>query len=264
MQVFISYSRADKEIATKLADDLAKYEITIWMDVRNIPHGSNWDIEVQKGLDASDVMLVLLSPDSAASENVTDEWSYFLENDKQLYPLLIRPCTVPFRLLRRQRVDLTQDYAAGFRQVLRTLGNPKALDAEATRPLSSVKPSATRPSAGSQTLILENQIKSLPVVWGEQYHWLNGLRGGTEGEALVNERELLLIPSRGPLLSIQFPSIQTAKLSGALDKYVELRFLGAGGKPQQLLVMGAVRPKRTAISAEMLGLLSERSNRTLD
>src|SRR5512140_1413649 len=107
MQVFICYARVDKEFAAHLVEDLSDYEIKLWMDVRSIPHGAAGDTEVQKGLDSSDEMLVLLSPAAAASQNVADEWSYFIDKNKPIVPLLVAPCEVPFRLSRRQRVDFT-------------------------------------------------------------------------------------------------------------------------------------------------------------
>lgn len=110
MQIFISYARADSAFARRLVEDLSEYDLALWLDVINIPKGANWDIEVQKGLDSSDLMLVLLSPDSVNSQNVADEWSYFIEKNKPVLPLLIAPTEVPFRLSRRQRIDFTADY----------------------------------------------------------------------------------------------------------------------------------------------------------
>src|SRR3954464_15644557 len=107
MQVFICYSRGDQDFARQLVEDLAQYDLEVWMDIHSIPHGSNWDAEVQKGLDSSDMLLVLLSPSSVASQNVADEWSYFIEKNKPIVPLMIEPCEVPFRISRRQCVDFT-------------------------------------------------------------------------------------------------------------------------------------------------------------
>src|SRR5215471_16207002 len=112
MQVFICYSRTDKQFASQLADDLSGYELTVWQDIRSIPTGANWDAEVQKGLQNSDILLVLLSPAASASQNVADEWSYFIEHNKPIVPLMVIQCEVPFRLSRRQRVDFTGDYRA--------------------------------------------------------------------------------------------------------------------------------------------------------
>src|SRR5262249_15492114 len=74
-QLFTTYARKDKVFAKRLADDLSKSGLQIWMDTRDIPAGNKWDREIQNGLDTSNIMLVLLSPASVASENVTDEWN---------------------------------------------------------------------------------------------------------------------------------------------------------------------------------------------
>src|SRR5579859_1339004 len=105
MRLFISYSRGDSAVAQRLADDLAQQGYQVWLDVRSIPHGANWDNEVQRGLDESDMMLVMLSQSSVSSQNVADEWSYFIDKRKRILPVMLQQCEVPFRLSRRQRVD---------------------------------------------------------------------------------------------------------------------------------------------------------------
>src|SRR5258708_8050446 len=143
MQVFICYCRSDKQFAAQLAEDLSEYELTVWMDVRSIPTGENWDAEVQKGLDHSDVLLVLLSPAASASQNVADEWSYFIEHNKAIIPLLIVPGEVPFRLSRRQRVDFTGDYRAGLQQLIKALGSPPLRDPDSTPRMHPATTNAT-------------------------------------------------------------------------------------------------------------------------
>src|SRR5579863_8545288 len=128
MQLFISYSRGDGPIANRLADDLAQQGYSIWLDQRSIPRGANWDSEVERGLKDSDVMLVLLSPTSTASQNVADEWSFFIGEKKKILPLLIQPCDVPFRLSCRQRIDFTRSYDQGLSELLRALSEPSTDD----------------------------------------------------------------------------------------------------------------------------------------
>ena len=41
-QVFISYSRADEEIARKIATDLDRLNLDVWIDTDDIPPGVNW------------------------------------------------------------------------------------------------------------------------------------------------------------------------------------------------------------------------------
>jgi len=67
-------------------------------------------------------MIVVLSPESVASNNVMDEVSYALEENKLVIPVLRKDCSIPFRLRRVQRIDFTADYDTGFADLLRALG----------------------------------------------------------------------------------------------------------------------------------------------
>jgi len=211
MQVFICYARIDKDFAAHLVEDLNAYDLTIWMDVRNIPHGANWDIEVKKGLDSSDIMLVLLTPASSASASVTDEWSYFIEKNKRIIPVLVEQCEVPFRLSRRQHVDMTGDYQRGFEQLLKAIDSPSLKDPDRTEkirvrpvktmttppPTSAYSASASGSSASIPVAVAaaavapEVSARLLPVVWGNTYHWFNGMgRDATHGDAMIYNQEL--------------------------------------------------------------------------
>ncbi|MCC7208225.1 MAG: TIR domain-containing protein [Anaerolineae bacterium] len=301
MQLFISYSREDLAFAEQLVEDLLDYDVRVWIDVRSIPHGANWDIEVQKGLDSSDLMLVLLSPASTASQNVADEWSYFIEKDKPILPLLIKPTDVPFRLSRRQRVDFTKDYRAGFLELIRAIGSPRLIDPDSTqriRPplpgparaqpggvqrdppatLRSAAPSGPtgRPIAGDDSPRTpprtgpaaapapEVGVRMLPVIWAESYSWFDGMKNGTPGDALINDRELALIPRAAPIVAIPLSSLISAKLQRSVDQYLKLTYYGPGGVFKSLVLMGAARDRRAQINREILNLLKLLTGRSLD
>ena len=122
---FISYSRADSGFATKLATDLRKAGITIWFDQFDIPAGTRWDNEIQKALQSAATVLVILSPSSAASNNVLDEVDYAIDYNKRLIPVMLTECTVPIRLGRFQYVDFIDDYDKGFNRLIQELGEKR-------------------------------------------------------------------------------------------------------------------------------------------
>lgn len=275
MQVFISYARADSAFAWQLFEDLSKYDLALWMDVRSIPKGANWDSEVQRGLDSSDLMLVLLSPNSVNSQNVADEWSYFIEKNKPVLPLLIVPTEVPFRLSRRQRIDFTTDYEVGFRELLRAIGSPPRLDSDSTerivRPRTPPRPQAAKPVAPPERAILTSHpptlepiVRSFPVVWAERYHWWHGMRGGELGEVLINARELLLVPPKAPVSRILLEDLVSLKVQRALDPHLKLTYRNVQGQFQSLVMMGATRARRLAINQEILNLLKWLTKRPLE
>jgi len=90
MNIFISYSRKDELFARLLATDLSRKGRTIWIDLEEIPAGVDWRRKIDDGLSKSNIMLLILSPDSIASSEVTKEWKYFLQSGKTIIPILWR------------------------------------------------------------------------------------------------------------------------------------------------------------------------------
>ena len=117
-RIFISYARKYEAFAHKLATSLSHVGADIWLDITDIPAGMNWSNAIQEGLDAADLMLVVLTPESAASKNVENEWQYYLDESKAVIPILLVPTKVHFQLRRLQYVDFhAQDYDTAFRQL---------------------------------------------------------------------------------------------------------------------------------------------------
>src|SRR5215831_20364603 len=95
---FFSYSRADSKFVLRLANDLRAAGAQVWLDQLDIGPGQHWDNAVQEALRGCPSQIVVLSPDSVSSENVKDEFSYALDEHKQVIPVLYRQCEVPLRL----------------------------------------------------------------------------------------------------------------------------------------------------------------------
>lgn len=118
---FISYSRADSDFVLRLAKDLRNAGIPIWLDQIDIVAGTRWDQAIETALASCSAFIVALSPESIASVNVMDEVSFALEEKKSIFPVLIKPCKVPFRLRRLQAIDFGADYDSGIAQLLPAL-----------------------------------------------------------------------------------------------------------------------------------------------
>ncbi len=143
VRIFISYSRKDEVFASQLAADLDGLGADVWIDVDDIPAGMKWSTAIQQGLDACEVMIVVISPDSMASRNAEDEWQSYLDDGKPVIPVLWRPARVHFQLRRIQYVDFhTQEYAPAFAQLHSELRRQGIWLA----PLSSTDPSVQIPA----------------------------------------------------------------------------------------------------------------------
>ena len=87
---FICYARQDKAFAHKLAKDLRRNGVSIWMDVLDIPAGVRWDRAVEKALRKAERLLVILSPEAVESENVQDELALAFDRKKPIVPVRFR------------------------------------------------------------------------------------------------------------------------------------------------------------------------------
>ena len=132
-RVFFSYAREDAEFALRLATDLRNAGVDIWLDKLDIHPGERWDRAIEKALESSPSLLVILSPGAVDSSNVMDEVSYALEEGKTTIPVLYRDCKIPFRLRRLQYTDLATNYEQGLDQLTRYLGGagPTPIHSEA-------------------------------------------------------------------------------------------------------------------------------------
>lgn len=115
---FISYSHKDKVFVLNLAGDLRRRGIRVWLDEFDIDPGQSWSRQIGSALDSCDQMLLVWSPNALASENVDDEWNYFLDVKKTVLPILIEPCDLPYRLHKLQYIDF---YDVEYRAAINNL-----------------------------------------------------------------------------------------------------------------------------------------------
>ena len=138
--VFICYSRKDKAFSDRLTADLKLNGVDTWRDVDNIPLQSQtsrnqWRSAVEDALKRCSAMLVILSPDALASDEVQAEWNEFASSKRPIFPIIAEPCSVPFYLKIYQIWDLTKDYKTQVPQL-----------AEVLRPHKKTQPVPTRPA----------------------------------------------------------------------------------------------------------------------
>src|SRR5689334_2399868 len=84
--VFISYSRRDEEFVRPLADALEARGRDVFIDRDDIRKGEEWWQRILAGIDAAKCMVVVLSPDLAASETCAKEIQHAVERNKRLVP----------------------------------------------------------------------------------------------------------------------------------------------------------------------------------
>jgi WD40 repeat protein len=88
--VFISYSRKDKDFVRDLHTRLSALNRDTWVDWEDIPLTADWWQEIQRGIEAADSFLFVISPDSIASEVCTREIEHAIQHSKRLIPVVRR------------------------------------------------------------------------------------------------------------------------------------------------------------------------------
>lgn len=88
--VFISYSRKDKEFVLHLHSALAKLERDVWVDWEDIPATADWWREIEGGIDAANTFVFVITPDSLGSDVCRREIDYAITNNKRFVPVLRR------------------------------------------------------------------------------------------------------------------------------------------------------------------------------
>ncbi len=122
-KVFISYSRMDIAFVEQLVSDLKETGLDVWYDLSGLDGGVRWRIEIEKAIRESQYVLVVLSPDSVASEWVEREYLFSSTHGKKIIPLFYKPCDLPMYYLNVQYIDVQgANYKRNFGEILRTMG----------------------------------------------------------------------------------------------------------------------------------------------
>ena len=124
---FISYSRTDTSQKQNIVKQLRARGINLWVDIENLVPGTPaWELEIERAIRSAAGIIVLLSPESNNSEWVRREVSFAEQNDKVVFPVLIRgdeDDSIPLRLSNHQWVDLRRNFEDGLDELAGALSD---------------------------------------------------------------------------------------------------------------------------------------------
>jgi len=86
--VFISYSRHDKDFVVQLHDALQRTGRDIWVDWEGIPPSAEWMNEVHSAIESAEAILFVVSSHSAASHVCAQEVLHAVGHNKRLIPVV--------------------------------------------------------------------------------------------------------------------------------------------------------------------------------
>jgi WD40 repeat protein len=121
-EIFISYSRRDKDFVQRLASALNALDREIWLDERDIELTAEWLKEIFANIEAADNFLFVISPDSVASPYARKEIDHAATSNKRMVPIYYRSVAdadIPEPVAKFQRIDFAT--SADFNQTLAKL-----------------------------------------------------------------------------------------------------------------------------------------------
>jgi hypothetical protein len=93
--VFLSYSRIDLEVAEKVVAHLEEQGFVVWIDRTGIAFGDEWPKKIAAGINASEVILMLITKSSIQSDYCSREIIYALKKRKPLVALHVDQVPLP-------------------------------------------------------------------------------------------------------------------------------------------------------------------------
>ena len=142
--IFISYSRKDSEFVDRLMPALEQFGFPTWTDVHGITGGDVWKAAISRAVRECDAFLIILSPQSADSENVAKELAVATKHARRILPVLYQACKIPdkmdYDLAELQWADFDQHpFNEAFEELLRALGGRTTVEQAGSREVQALR-----------------------------------------------------------------------------------------------------------------------------
>lgn len=127
--IFLSHNHADKPFVRRLAADLGNQGIRYWLDEAEIKVGESLIEKIRTGIDSTEYLAVILSPDSVASPWVQREVDVAMNLEiagrrLKVLPLMYRQCDLPGFLLGKRYANFVDEanYASSLEDLVKSMG----------------------------------------------------------------------------------------------------------------------------------------------
>ncbi len=110
-QVFTSYSRRDTETVDSIVEKMSQAGIDVWIDRSDIEAGDMWRVQIVKAIRISPAFVLMLSPSSAASDNVRKEIDLSQNFKRKIFAVMLQkvdplPDEISYQLAGLQLIDM--------------------------------------------------------------------------------------------------------------------------------------------------------------
>jgi len=117
--VYLNYTPSDESIAQRLASDLEKSGIAVWL--HDGDDNVSWSSGVHPALKECTNMVYVHSEAALQDDDVRAAWEFFRENRKPIVIAQVAAVDPPDRIRRSPRFDVSQDYKPSLRQMVHAI-----------------------------------------------------------------------------------------------------------------------------------------------
>ncbi len=211
-QVFISYDSADTRFAHRLAKDLLRIGVEVWIAPDCIHPGEGWVDAINRGLKESSHMVTVLTPSAIESEWVTKETNVAIALERRgqlrVIPLDVEPCDPPPLWTSYQMIPFRDDYKKGLNQLATNLK-------DAPMPMESAPPPKSQSPSMKQ--ILERVRAIISEQWGVDKATINA-KTSLIGDLHADELDMVnLVMELEDEFNVNFQDDEIDKLSTVRD-----------------------------------------------
>jgi tetratricopeptide (TPR) repeat protein len=153
MRAFISYSSHNRRTALRLAEDLTRAKVKVWLDRDQLRKGDPLLDALQEALSASSHLLLLWSEGASESRYVKAEWQAAYDLEKEIIPCLLDDTPLPIFLRRMLFCSLQPSYAKALPEIIKALkGEPSRAIAKASPTPAPTAPKPRSPADRQATV----------------------------------------------------------------------------------------------------------------
>jgi adenylate cyclase len=125
-EVFISYSREDKDRVLGLVEKLRAAGVPLWIDRSGIDAAAQWGEQIVHALESAKVLLLMVSGSAVRSHNVAKEVVLISERKGNILPVYLEPTPIPaslkYQLAGIQHIEyFNADPEDGLQSILQSL-----------------------------------------------------------------------------------------------------------------------------------------------
>jgi TolB-like protein/Flp pilus assembly protein TadD len=166
-QVFVSYSRNDKDRVVELIGKLRAAGVSVWLDTSGIDGATRWGEQIVHALESAKVLMLMVTEAAVHSDNVAKEVVLVSERKGHILPVHLEPTQIPaslkYQLAGIQHIECFNpaDSDQSLKAILRSLERigvsiaPPPQTAAATRavPLSAPTPAGATIERGALAVL---------------------------------------------------------------------------------------------------------------